>query len=186
MPTLLEDLDTAKDYSDPETRETLRSEVKRNCWAFEEKLVDWRTKVGVADPIYTLDVNHTCFSLDLVAASQIMCLYWSICIIVYSTLRIISGPQTNPPTYTDPRLYCRRIAEAIPVLLHPLSGVYGVHMVGFPVALALRYLEVVDGQVVSEEKLMILDVFRKSGHGKLVDRFVSSIRANSQGNHRWR
>jgi hypothetical protein len=186
MPTLLEDLDIAKDSSDLESRELQRRELENSCWDFEKKLVDWRTKVGVAESTYTLDVNHMPVSLDLVAASQIMCLYWSICIIVYNTLRIMSGPQANLPSHTDPRLYCRRIAEAIPVLLHPLSGAYGVHMVGFPVALTLRYLDAVDGQAVSEEKLMILDVFTKSGHGKLVDRFISSIHANSQGRHRWR
>jgi hypothetical protein len=47
----------------------------------------------------------------------------------------------------------------------------------------LRYLNVVDGQVCSEEKLMILDAFNKSGHGKLIDRFISSIHATSASQH---
>ncbi len=177
MPTLLEDLDLMKECKDQESWKVSQYKLSQRCWDFERKLLKWQVDVGVTDPTYSLDVDHTPFSLDLVAASHIMCLYWSICIIVYGTLHIISDSHVNLSGHTDPRWYCRRIAEAVSVLLHPLSGVYGVHLTSFPVAQVLRYLNAADGPIVSKEKNMILDVFRRSGHGKTVDIFVASINA---------
>jgi len=184
IPTLLEDLDAAKACLDSENRKILHLGVTQQCWTLDERLVEWRTHLGITDPVYTLYIDQLSFSMDLVAASQILCLYWAICIVVYRTLHSVADPDTHLPGRTDPRIYCRRIAEAIPVLLHPLSGSYGVHMVGFPIAVALRYLNGVDGHVTQadpEEKQMILNVFRNSGHGKLVEGFVSSIQANGKG-----
>ncbi|KEF59498.1 uncharacterized protein A1O9_04342 [Exophiala aquamarina CBS 119918] len=172
IPELLEDLDTGKSCRDLESRKTFEFELIRRCWDFEKRLVDWQNQVGITDPVYTPNVNQVLFSLDLVAASQTMTLY------------SISDPDTYFPPHGDPMRYCRRIAAAIPVLLHPLSGAYSVHMVGFPIAVALRWLNGANGQTDSEEKQMILDVFRNSGHGRLIEGFVSSIHANSKGHCR--
>ncbi len=174
MPALLEDMDTMSSCPDANRQRECRRQLVQECWRHESSLSRWRADVGIADPTYQLDVDAPSPSVDLLAAAHILCLYWSICIILYSTLRIASEAEAELPARADPRFYCRRIAETIPILLHPLSGIYGVHLANFPVALALTYLHAVDGSLVTAEKRLFLDAMRRSGHGETVDRFVTS------------
>ncbi|PGH05403.1 hypothetical protein GX51_02927 [Blastomyces parvus] len=176
IPTLLENLDISRACPDPEIQEFQRRDLLQTCWELEKELVNWRNELGIIDPNYSLDAETSSFSLDYVAACHIMCVYWAICIILYSSLRILSCPQVVLPPRTDPRIYCGRIAKAMPLLLHPLSGAYGVHLASFPVSLALIYLNAVDGDAIYEEKRIIFDAFAKSGYGKTVERFHQSMR----------
>ncbi|KAL2371726.1 hypothetical protein RJ035_002320 [Blastomyces gilchristii] len=176
MPTLLENLDISRACSDPEIQEFQRLDLLQTCWELEKELINWCMELGITDPTYSLDAGQSPFSLDYLAACHIMCLYWAICIILYSSLRILSCPQVVLPPQTDPRIYCGRIAKAMPLLLHPLSGAYGVHLASFPVAIALMYLNAVDGEAIYEEKRTIFDAFARSGYGKTVERFNQSMR----------
>ncbi|QSS62180.1 GAL4-like Zn(II)2Cys6 (or C6 zinc) binuclear cluster DNA-binding domain protein [Histoplasma capsulatum] len=176
IPTFLENMDTMRACLDQEIREFQRRDLLQSCWELEKELVSWRIEVGITDPTYSLDAEHSTFSLDYLAACHIMCLYWAICIILYSSLRILSCPQVILPPQTDPRIYCGRIAKAMPLLLHPQSGAYGVHLASFPVAISLMYLNAVAGDAICEEKRIIFEAFRRSGHGETVERFLQSLR----------
>ncbi|EXJ89137.1 hypothetical protein A1O3_02201 [Capronia epimyces CBS 606.96] len=206
MPTILQDLDALQACPDPASQSLMQDQLVQKCLACERELVAWRASVGVVEAnyaFYNVDTGtdtdnlnpHASFSfsIDRIAAAHIMCLYWSICIIVYSTLRTLSlsfslsshsHPQAHPPlplplTQTiDPAVYCRRIAEAVPLLLHPRSGVYGFHLTTFPVAMALTYLSR-DGHEY-EEKTMILDAFATSHHGSAVGGFIASLHRQQQ------
>ncbi|KAK2795132.1 hypothetical protein FQN51_000551 [Onygenales sp. PD_10] len=178
IPTLLENLDIMRGCQEADTREALQHELLQTCWELERELINWRIHLGIKDPTYTLGTTDPSspYSLEHLAACHIMCLYWSASIILYSTLHIVSNnPPTPLPPHTEPRIYCRRIAEAVPLLLHPLAGGYGVHLTSFPVSAAMMYLNAVDGEMVSEEKRMIFDAFKGSGHGRTVERFNGSI-----------
>ncbi|KAK2809698.1 hypothetical protein FQN50_003543 [Emmonsiellopsis sp. PD_5] len=174
IPTLLENLDIMRGCQETNTRATLQHELFQTCWELERELINWRIQLGIKDPTYTLGSSP--YSLEHLAACHIMCLYWSLCIILYSTLRIVSNnPQTPLPPHTEPRIYCHRIAEVVSLLLHPLAGGYGVHLTSFPVSAAMMYLNAVDGEMVSEEKRMIFEAFKVSGHGRTVERFNGSM-----------
>ncbi|KAK2787101.1 hypothetical protein FQN52_007367 [Onygenales sp. PD_12] len=178
IPTLLENLDIMRGCQEADTREALQHELLQTCWELERELINWRIHLGIKDPTYTLGTTDPSspYSLEHLAACHIMCLYWSASIILYSTLHIVSNnPPTPLPPHTEPRIYCRRIAEAVPLLLHPLAGGYGVHLTSFPVSAAMMYLNAVDGEMVSEEKRMIFDAFKGSGHGRTVERFNGSM-----------
>lgn len=176
MPALLEDLDAMLDFPSAEGQHELRHHLVQRCLAHEEALISWRAGVGIADPTYRIHISSPSPTIQLLAASHILCVYWSICIIVYSTLRIASPQHSSKGLpLVDPRRYCRRIAEAVAILLHPASGVYGVHLANFPTALALMYLNAVDGVNISVEKRMFLDVLNgPGGYGTTVNRFVRS------------
>ncbi|EER44735.1 conserved hypothetical protein [Histoplasma capsulatum H143] len=176
IPTFLEKMDIMRACLDQEIQEFQRRDLLQSCWELENELVSWRIEVGITDPTYSLDAEHSTFSLDYLAACHIMCLYWAICIILYSSLRILSCPQVILPPQTDPRIYCGRIAKAMPLLLHPQSGAYGVHLASFPVAISLMYLNAADGDAMCEEKRIIFEAFRRSGHGETVERFLQSLR----------
>ncbi|KAK2787586.1 hypothetical protein FQN53_005036 [Emmonsiellopsis sp. PD_33] len=178
IPTLLENLDIMRGCQETNPREALQHELLQTCWELERELINWRIHLGIKDPTYALGTTDPSspYSLEHLAACHIMCLYWAASIILYSTLRIVSNnPPTPLPPHTEPRIYCRRIAEAVPLLLHPLAGGYGVHLTSFPVSAAMMYLNAVDGEMVSEEKRMIFDAFKGSGHGRTVERFNGSI-----------
>ncbi|KAK0732018.1 hypothetical protein B0H67DRAFT_92482 [Lasiosphaeris hirsuta] len=174
MPGLLQDVDEMR--ADPPGHPTLRHELVRRCWRYESELSAWRARAGIADPAYRLELGvGSPPALDLVAASHILCVYWSMCIIVYSTLHSLSADKTTLPERANPRVYCRRIAEAVPVLLHPRSGAYGMHLANFPAAIALVYLNAADGGgVASEERGIILRAFERSVAGKTAGHFIAS------------
>lgn len=178
MPTLLEELDVMLDCTDETRQIELRHQLIRKCRVHEDALARWRTEVGIPDPEYRIN-GASRPSMQLLAASYVVCLYWSICILLYSTLRIASGPDPELLPQTDPRPYCKRIAEAVATFLHPASGVYGMHLANFPTALALSYLHAVDGSHISTEKRMFLDAFNGPGHGMTVNRFVQSTQQSA-------
>jgi len=181
IPALLEDLDLAIDCPDADRQRALRQQLIQNCWTVAGRLSDWRIQViGIADPAYQLNVDTPSPSLDLLAASHIMSLYWSICVILYSTLRIASGAIASMelPPQTEPRPYCQRIAEAVSLLLHPVSGLHGIQLANFPATVALLYLNAVDGGLDSQEKRIFVDVFKRPGHGATVETFISSTHLN--------
>ncbi|OJD13437.1 hypothetical protein AJ78_06110 [Emergomyces pasteurianus Ep9510] len=183
IPTLLENLDIMRACPDPEIQKLQQYELLHACWELESEVTRWRFELGITDMTYSLDAEQSSFSFDYLAASHIMCLYWAICIIIYSSLRILSSPQVVLPPHTDPRIYCCRIAKAMPLLLHPRSGAYGVHLASFPVAMALMYLSAVDGDAIHEEKQIIFNAFRRSGYGETVERFNQSMRCQDAKSH---
>lgn len=177
---LLEDLDTLNAHPDRTSTEALalRSELINKCWACDEDLASWRAAVGISDPSFALDLagSQTApFSIDLFTASHILCVYWATSIIVYDALRILTpAPEAALlPPHTDPSVYFRRIAEAIPVLLHPESGAYGVQLTNFPSLIVLIYTNAVGGGDVERE--MIFDAYRRAGKEEIVKRFHASV-----------
>ncbi|SPN99696.1 uncharacterized protein DNG_02547 [Cephalotrichum gorgonifer] len=175
-PGLLEDLDVLKASPYGEVRDALRREIIRNCWACDEQLSAWRAAVGIRDPAYAFEIPESpTFSIDLLAAAHIMTIYWTTSVIVYSTLRTLCPSPASPhPPHTDPGLYCRRIAETIPILLHPDSGVYGAQMANLPAAIVLVYENAIDGGGAAGA--IIFDAYRRAGRHEAAQRFQSSMR----------
>lgn len=183
VPALLEDLDAVLACTDSSRIPSLREDITRRCWLLETQLLTWREEVDLADPeqpTCTVADPSPSPALDLIATAHILCLYWSMFIIIYSTLRAASPEGTTPPTalpvHADPRIYCRRIAEVVSILLHPDAGAYGVHLANFPTAIALLCLNATtrDGDGEPEEKRMILETLRRSSNGRTTGRFVTS------------
>ncbi|KEF51576.1 uncharacterized protein A1O9_12493 [Exophiala aquamarina CBS 119918] len=57
IPTLLEGLDMTKESQEIESREILRRDLGQRSYAHEREVFKWRTRVGIADPTYMLEVN---------------------------------------------------------------------------------------------------------------------------------
>jgi len=159
--------------AEPEQTLVLGKAIVYECWRLETELLAWKKEADIAIP--NLGQNASSPTLDLIATTHILCVYWSMLIIVYSTLRAVSPDVTTWPARTNPRMYCRQIAETVSVLLAPDSGIYGVHLANFPIAVAMKYLnEDVDGDSVPAEKTMLLEVLGRSSNGKAAGRFITS------------
>lgn len=168
LPSLLQSTDTMQECENHEDKEMQRRALVARVKLFKQRLRDWRRHVGIKAS-YSVRSEQP-FSLELLAVSHIMCLYWSICIILYGTQRAVDG--TAGP---DPRTYCRKIAETLPLLLRPESGMYGTHLCNFPTSMALMYLNATDGDSTSVEKTMIIDALTSTRHGPKVVRFCSAV-----------
>lgn len=179
---LLEDYDTLKAENDAESRDVLRRELVQKCWALQAELAVWLGTVHVSDPTYALDVLNAPFSTDLLAAAHIMCVYWCACIVTYHTLRDLLSPAEIAmlPPYMDSQLYFRRIAEAVTVMLHPSSGIYGAQLTFFPTAVVMIYTRLVGGG--DEAKTMIFDAYKRAGREKIAERFLASLREQEARN----
>lgn len=171
MPGLLEDLDDMQSCRKQSRQRKLRHELVQRCWEHERQLLDWlhlvcqelgssthasATEPGEKDLVTHLAVIHG------------MSLFWTTCIILYSTLRTASGPQAELPGRTDPMHYVRKLAEAISSLLRPSAGLYGKQSAALPLELALLYIT--DTFPLSEENetlLKTLTTLRDSLHGDL-------------------
>lgn len=173
---LLEDFDTLNAQDDPISREALRLELVRQCWQLESELANWLGNVRLSDAVYAPDFLSAPFSVDVLAAAHVMCIYWCACIVTYSTLRaVLPAPYAGHlPPHMDPRIYFRSIAEAVAVMLHPSSGIFGAQLTYFPTAVVMAYLR--GGGEDDEAKVMIFDAYRRAGKAEIVERFLASLR----------
>lgn len=182
-PCVLEDLDNMRRCWPEQLQDNRREDLLEKCQDLDKQLTRWWTSTGLPASFQHIstpaDVKRS-FSVDLLVAVHIMCVYWSVCIVVHSTWQIaatsLHAPFLDASMPPDPRSHCRRIAEALPVLFFPAAGEYGTQNTMLPVAAAMTYLNAFDEvDAPSEEKKMILRAFDDSPNAHLIDDFRDSM-----------
>jgi hypothetical protein len=183
IPMLLEHFDTAKSCPDAEIQRMQLEYVREKCWHFHRLLNVWRSDVHLPDQFeYTTIEQHS--SVEYLMTVYTACIFWSMSILVYGVLHIIHlqhpSLQASPPPSIDPRNYCLKIAQTLPLFLSRESGEFGKHMIIYPTAVALRWLYATDdvGEESAERK-MILNAFDESGSGVYINGFRDSCQRNS-------
>ncbi|KAK3311562.1 uncharacterized protein B0T15DRAFT_79786 [Chaetomium strumarium] len=176
---LREDYDALKTQDDPQSRDALRRELIQRCWRLESELAVWLSTVHNHREPDVLSADAP-FSIDVLAAAHVMCIYWIACIVTYSTLRDLlsaAAPEeiARLPPHMDPRVYFRRIAEAVNVMLHPSSGIFGAQLTYFPTAVVMSYHRDFGGGD-EDVKTMIFGAYRRAGKDMIAERFLASLR----------
>ncbi|KAM7185206.1 hypothetical protein V8F33_012549 [Rhypophila sp. PSN 637] len=171
IPGLLEDLDDLRLTQDPSSasQHDKRVGILKECWRLDRELLRWFDKYGPRRQIQELRerrFRNQDPSLSDAATAHIMGIYWAVCILVYSTLQSVLAlhnggiDEAALPERMELKQYCRHIADIAEVLLHPSTGVFGLHSTALPVGVALRYLNSVDepdfGELMSPEKRRLL------------------------------
>lgn len=174
LPGLFEEMDVMRACTDPDRKAALCEAVISKCWSLESDLWNWRTGADVPDPEFHPDMDKPSPTLDRVAVLHIFCLYWALQILVYNILRSVSPDPSALPERTNPRIYSRRIADAMKVITRHDSGLHGIHTSGLAAGITLMYLAQADGDVVSEESTIIQEVLRRSAPGQTAHRFLGS------------
>jgi hypothetical protein len=156
MPGLLEDFDDMQSSADADRKATLRLELLRKCWECDRDLRRWFALVcGADDPLeHGFPESRGRDIVTYVAIIHGMSLFWTTCLVLYTTLRMASGPQTCLPERTEPRYYARRLAEAVAVLLQPSSGFYGLQSASLPLEIAWQHATVT-GLLPPNEALLV-------------------------------
>ncbi len=179
IPGLLEDFDNMQSCTEAGRQEALRLEVVEKCWEHDGQLLHWFGRVVCqADhpgrrPVPTSREKD---AITYVAVIHGMTLFWTACLVVYSILSLASGPEAGLPDRTDPRYYARKLAEAIPILLHPSAGLYGLQSASLPLEIALRYTTAITCSP-SRETDLLMGALRtlKANLGTRMPRFVGTV-----------
>ena len=165
MPRLMEDLDSMQACKAANKQAELRQNLIQSCWNHDRQLIHWFSLVCGEG-----NLSKRCLSTDSgkdtvthVAVIHGMCLFWTTCLILYSTLRTASGPEAEFPERTNPVPYASKLAEAISILLQPSAGLYGKQSAVLLLELAIKYT--VSINELSYETEVLLKTFRSLKDG---------------------
>lgn len=177
MPGIVEDFDTMRCCADASRQAALRRELVRKCWELDGQLMHWFGSVcRLGDPAeHGLTEAAARDLVTHVARMHAMALFWTICLVLYSILRVASGPQAGLPKRMDPLLYARRLVEVIPILLEPSAGLYGQQSAVLPLEVALQYTVTIGS--LSQEIEELVEMLRtiKHGLGGALSRTISEV-----------
>ncbi|GKZ27225.1 hypothetical protein AbraIFM66951_004584 [Aspergillus brasiliensis] len=162
VPGLLEELDTIRACPIAERSPHAWNNLLGECIRIEHMLLAWRETMGSL--LQTFDYTHSGIPPQMpqvdrdFAVLQISCLYWSCCILLYTTIHMVATeghqspgfayflpvPFSSPgcPNYLNernPTLHAIRIFHTIPLSHGPYAGGYGALCSTFPLGMALRY-----------------------------------------------
>ncbi|KAK0615154.1 hypothetical protein B0T17DRAFT_619960 [Bombardia bombarda] len=165
-PGMLQDLDLV---SAPSNGDKLKmADLLGECWRLDGELTRWLDHHAIPeklDRIQVAAIANPPTAREIVAV-KVMTLYWTMCILVYSTLRqaVPECQLDTLPPRTEPRQYCRNIANVIEVLFHPIAGMFGMHCTPLPILTVISYLDSVDSSSRGSTTAANYDVTFDGGH----------------------
>lgn len=201
MTDLLEQLDNLRGSS-PSEAAGLLPPILTLCKTSHDALLVFEQEMG--DDLFTFDCHVMGDILPLpredkdVAHLQITHLYWSTCLLLYSTLGTVIAMQGSEAARlqqrvseafdqfgdsfskryprTDAKLYATKIARSISLFWEPDAGTYGNHMSMFPLALCMQFLAGTDANFrMNKDFQQLAEVFHRPFLGQLVGSFVRNL-----------
>ena len=157
----------------------------QECWRLDRELAQWFDMHGLQlqmDGLMERRFRNENPLLSDIVTAHIMGIFWTACILVYSTLRSVlalqnGGGEASLPNRMELRQYCWHVADIAEVLLHPSAGVFGMHSAPLPVGIALMCLNLIEESSgsMSHERRRLLGLF-DIGHGRGDDlrKFIAS------------
>ncbi|KAK1751951.1 Sterigmatocystin biosynthesis regulatory protein [Echria macrotheca] len=140
MPGLVEEFDRMRLCYDLEIREVLQARLLAKCWEHDCRLLEW---LRLLQPFANHDSQQSKPKDLVIHVAQVhgMSLFWVTGLVLYSTLRMLSKPETILPSRTDPILHAHHLVDAITILLHADSGLYGVQSAMLIIEVGLEALK---------------------------------------------
>ncbi|OLN97919.1 hypothetical protein CCHL11_02606 [Colletotrichum chlorophyti] len=182
VPGILEDIDLLRGCKDGEAKEAKRYKLIEECWRMDAELNWWLEFLSPRQELEELLVrgfsNPTACD---VAVASIMSLFWTMCVLTYSTLRLVMGPEPHLelPERTNPRLYCAKIANIVEIFFHPAAGTFGIQSAPLPIGMALVYLNSTEEGFTCAEKWKLLSFFgRRADSGIGIGKFLQSTQSD--------
>ena len=181
MPGLLEDLDALNECPSSQERQRLRQELIGKCWMYDALLLDWANSICPSQQPFGSSYQppeDEIVSPQQLAHAHGLSLYWTTCLLLYSTLASASGSSSILlPERTDPRVYIGSIAKVVPVLLRAGSGMYGQHIAALPLGVALQFAMATDS--MAHEQAMLVRNF-EIPRGRVVNGFLLSVNCDER------
>ncbi|KAL9037669.1 MAG: hypothetical protein Q9214_005599 [Letrouitia sp. 1 TL-2023] len=168
LPPLLECFDIANRHPHAAGRQRQHLLVADRCWDMDQLLQQWCHSVvskfsaplPSAIQMQTDSVSiQSCrdqpryFRVDDYIEAYMLMLYWTTCLLTYSTLQLnyaklhAESPSLVPerlPDRTRVQQYAISIASSVEYFIHPDMGILGPQFLSFPMGTALFFFELVD------------------------------------------
>ncbi|CAJ2501358.1 Uu.00g042110.m01.CDS01 [Anthostomella pinea] len=175
---IIADSDKMRACRDHQQQAILKEEVVRTCWGLDERLRLWPQQAGALKVFLDADgVLMSPASPEDFALAHLTLIYWTACLLLYSALRSLLDEHTYLPLHTDPSVYIRYLAQALPYFWMPGAGLMGAHLAAFPLGLCMNILHSMpadDWDQFGLGELMILPQVRDT-----VLKFLVSIQKGS-------
>ncbi|KAM0629561.1 hypothetical protein ACHAPW_006792 [Verticillium nonalfalfae] len=191
IPGLLEDLDALALCDDAASRPLLYARLVADCWRTDERLVSWFEEQSPRAHLEALkEREYKEPTPEDTAVAMSMSLYWTACLLTYSTLiLVLTSNPTSPldittlPERMNLNSYCAAIADILEIFFQPSSGIFSVQLVPLPLGIALSYLAstLKPGTPPPTELKKLLGYFTRGAGGASVGSFLRSMMLNGMG-----
>ncbi|EEY23486.1 conserved hypothetical protein [Verticillium alfalfae VaMs.102] len=191
IPGLLEDLDALALCDDAALRPLLYARLVADCWRTDERLVSWFEEQSPRAHLEALkEREYKEPTPEDTAVAMSMSLYWTACLLTYSTLiLVLTFNPTSPldittlPERMNLNSYCAAIADILEIFFQPSSGIFSVQLVPLPLGIALSYLAstLKPGTPPPTELKKLLGYFTRGAGGPSVGSFLRSMMLNGMG-----
>ncbi|KAI0538102.1 hypothetical protein GGR58DRAFT_469480 [Xylaria digitata] len=137
---ILADTDEMRRCNHLVRKANMHEKLLRACQCLDQSLKGWLKEAGPLTDFYDGDgiLSNPTDHSDLPLAHMTL-LYWTIYVILYSTLvSIYDPPLLEIPVKINPRPYLRRVADALPFFWRPGAGLCGANLAALPWGICLH------------------------------------------------
>ncbi|KZL75718.1 C6 zinc finger domain protein, partial [Colletotrichum tofieldiae] len=181
IPALLEEVDLLMKAPQPVTENFNR--FMGTYRRLDRELTWWLANLSPGSQ-WLIDLQNRDFknpTADEVALAQVQTLFWTACILVYSSLHnslalcpaSFASELVEATRHTNPRPYCTLIADTIKVFFEPEAGLVGMYAAPFPVGIAIKYLMFTEG-FESRDCMKLIGYFQRQEGGAAMGRFLTN------------
>ncbi|KAI8221236.1 hypothetical protein K4K55_011151 [Colletotrichum sp. SAR 10_96] len=179
VPALLEEVDILK--SNPSDYNCQR--FMKTYQRLDREIVWWLENLSPPTDILH-DLHERKYknpTADELAVAHVMTCFWTVCILVYSSLHAVLSSTLDLPGIEEmelsgrinPRPYCLLIADAVEVFFQPEAGTFGMHAAPFPIGMAIKYLMLTEG-FSSKDCMRLIGYFSRQSGGAAMGSFLAN------------
>lgn len=164
VPSLFETIDTMKYCGSPGQKAKLRDAIRNGYFKLHMCLTEWRKTFSRSIIDDGKEYAKTkIITPQLLATINISTLYWTACLVVYTMVGKVLLEEEGEDLdgrYIEPRIFCRKILEILPLFFNPAAGIFRVHLVTFPMGVVMIYLAGMPPASMMEERQLFAKYLR--------------------------
>lgn len=172
IPSIYENMDIMASREESDEKENSRRSLTEECLALDKTLSEWNDEYGTESSTSLLSAEG--FPADKICSLFGMILYWSTCVLVNAMLHDLAGIEKIARGHSDSNTCSRNIIMAVSQLFHPGVGIFRVHLVTFPLGVALRHLVTTGPGEMVAEKVIFVECLQKP-ECSTIYRFLSAL-----------
>lgn len=172
IPSIYENMDIMASREESDEKENSRRSLTEECLALDKTLSKWNDEYGTESSTSLLSAEG--FPADRICSLFGMNLYWSTCVLVNAMLHDLAGIEKIARGHSDSNTCSGNIIMAVSQLFHPGVGIFRVHLITFPLGVALRHLVTTGPGEMVAEKVMFVECLKKP-ECSTIYRFLSAL-----------
>ncbi|KAF2968828.1 hypothetical protein GQX73_g4785 [Xylaria multiplex] len=180
LSVILADTDEMRCCNHPAQKANMHEKLLRACQCLDQSLKGWLKETG---PLTNFYDNHGIYSNPTdnsgLPLAHMTLLYWTVCVILYSTLiSIYDPPLFEIPAKINPRPYLRSVADALPFFWESRAGLRGANLASWPWGVCLHVAYATPHRYPEEIALLEQFVTQQNLAGTVLS-FLQSLQRDS-------